>query len=79
MLWPQTSSFELNYTELDVCELLEDITQLLALRWTDKAVEAVSYLQVCGCGCVDRCDIDVTCRCRSSPSRCHNLLAPPRL
>ena len=42
----QTASFELNNAPMNVCELMEDITQLLALRWATKTVEAVTDLLV---------------------------------
>ena len=42
----QTASFELNNAPMNVCELMEDITQLLALRWATKTVEAVTELLV---------------------------------
>ena len=42
----QTTSFELSNSEFDVCELLEDITQLLALRWASKRVESITLLMV---------------------------------
>eukprot|EP00049_Salpingoeca_infusionum_P005592 m.94075 g.94075 ORF g.94075 m.94075 type:complete len:972 (-) comp13015_c1_seq3:170-3085(-) len=43
----QTSSFALSNQPFDVCELLEDITQLLALRYNSKEdVECVSIVRV---------------------------------
>jgi signal transduction histidine kinase len=42
----QTSGFELNNSAFDVCELIEDIAALLALRWSAKNVEAVTDLRV---------------------------------
>lgn len=42
----QTASFELGNRTMDVCELLEDITQLLALRWSGKNVECQTLLRV---------------------------------
>jgi len=42
----QTASFELGNRTMDVCELLEDITQLLALRWSGKNVECQTQLRV---------------------------------
>lgn len=38
----QTASFELGNRQFDVCELLEDIIQLLALRYTTKNVECAT-------------------------------------
>ncbi len=42
----QSTGLELNNDTFDVCELIEDITQLLALRWAGKRVEAVTVLKV---------------------------------
>ncbi len=42
----QTSGFELSNSPFDVCELIEDIAALLALRWSAKDVEAVTDLRV---------------------------------
>ncbi|EDQ87916.1 uncharacterized protein MONBRDRAFT_26982 [Monosiga brevicollis MX1] len=42
----QTSSFKLANKTFDACELLEDITQLLALRWATKDVEVIARLEV---------------------------------
>ncbi|EGD77705.1 hypothetical protein PTSG_08798 [Salpingoeca rosetta] len=42
----QTSSFSLQNKTFDVCALVEDITQLLALRWDPQNVECVSKLHL---------------------------------
>ena len=42
----QTSGFELNNSLFDVCELVEDIGQLQALRWLAKEVEVCVDLRV---------------------------------
>lgn len=42
----QTTGFELQPRPVELCELLEDITQLLALRWASKTVECVARLGV---------------------------------
>eukprot|EP00045_Choanoeca_perplexa_P018154 m.280221 g.280221 ORF g.280221 m.280221 type:complete len:1327 (-) comp17732_c0_seq2:508-4488(-) len=42
----QTSSFSLINKQFDGCELLEDITELLALRWASKNVECITRLGV---------------------------------
>ena len=42
----QSTGLELNNDTFDVCELIEDITQLLALRWNGKPVEALTLIKV---------------------------------
>jgi signal transduction histidine kinase len=42
----ENAGLELHNSAFDVCELIEDITQLLALRWAGKSVEAVTLIKL---------------------------------